>query len=92
MALAIYPLAIPKIAGPGAMLTVVLLTDDDRLNIVGMRTVAFIAVVLVIQLLILLAAVPDNARDPRRRRRRHRPRDGHAAGGARGRHGALGTG
>ena len=32
MALAVYPLAIPKIAGPGAMLAAVLLTDDDRYN------------------------------------------------------------
>ncbi len=35
MALAVYPLAIPKIAGPGSMLTVVLLTDDDRFNPLG---------------------------------------------------------
>jgi len=31
---AIYPLAIPKIAGPGTMLTVVLLTDDSSTWIV----------------------------------------------------------
>jgi multiple antibiotic resistance protein len=56
---AVYPLAIPKIAGPGAMLTVVLLTDDDRLNLVGqLSTVGVLAVVLVIQFLVLLAAAP----------------------------------
>jgi multiple antibiotic resistance protein len=59
MALATYPLAIPKIAGPGPMLTVVLLTDDDRLNLAGqMATVGIIALVLVITLLIFLAAAP----------------------------------
>jgi multiple antibiotic resistance protein len=59
MALAVYPLAIPKIAGPGAMLTVVLVTDDDRLNPAGqMATVGMLALVLVIALLILLVAGP----------------------------------
>jgi multiple antibiotic resistance protein len=59
MALAVYPLAIPKIAGPGAMLTVVLVTDDDRLNLAGqLSTVGVLALVLVVTLLILLAAVP----------------------------------
>ena len=59
MALAVYPLAIPKIAGPGAMLTVVLVTDDDRLNLAGqMATVGMLALVLVVALLILLAAGP----------------------------------
>jgi len=59
MALAVYPLAIPKIAGPGAMLTVVLLTDDDRFNPVGqMLTVGLLAGVLAITFLILLVAGP----------------------------------
>jgi multiple antibiotic resistance protein len=59
VALAVYPLAIPKIAGPGAMLTVIMLTDDDRLNIMGqLVTVGVLAAVLVIQLLVLLAAAP----------------------------------
>jgi multiple antibiotic resistance protein len=59
MALAVYPLAIPKIAGPGAMLTVVLVTDDDRLNPTGqLMTVGLLAMVLVVTLLILLAAGP----------------------------------
>jgi multiple antibiotic resistance protein len=59
MALAVYPLAIPKIAGPGAMLAVVLLTDDERYNLPGqMMTVGLLALVLVITFLILLAAGP----------------------------------
>jgi multiple antibiotic resistance protein len=59
MALAVYPLAIPKIAGPGAMLTVVLVTDDDRLNLAGqLTTVGVLALVLAVTFLILLAAVP----------------------------------
>jgi len=58
-ALAVYPLAIPKIAGPGAMLTAVLVTDDDRFNLAGqMATVGMIALVLLAALLILLAAGP----------------------------------
>src|SRR6266508_1535819 len=59
LALAIYPLAMPKIAGPGAMLAVVLLTDDDRFNFAGqLATIGIVAVVMVIQLAILLAAGP----------------------------------
>ena len=42
--LSIYPLAIPKLAGPGSMLTVVLLTDDDRFNLPGqLSTVGVLA-------------------------------------------------
>jgi multiple antibiotic resistance protein len=56
---AAYPLAIPLIAGPGAMLTVVLLTDDDRFNLPGqMITVIIIGVVMVIQFIVLLGARP----------------------------------
>jgi multiple antibiotic resistance protein len=58
-ALAVYPLAIPKIAGPGAMLTVVLLTDDDRHNLPGqLATVGLLALVLVLACLLMLAAGP----------------------------------
>jgi multiple antibiotic resistance protein len=32
---AIYPLAMPAIAGPGTIMTVVLLSDDDRYHLVG---------------------------------------------------------
>ena len=59
VALAIFPLAIPMIAGPGAMLTVVMLTDDDQFNFPGqMSTVGIVAVVLLITFLLLLAAGP----------------------------------
>jgi len=59
LALAIYPLAIPEIAGPGVMLTAVLLTDDDRFNFTGkMATVGILAIVLAIQFIVLLASGP----------------------------------
>lgn len=57
--LAVYPLAIPSIASPGAMLAAVVLTDDAREEFVGrLATVAIFALVLVLTLLILLAAGP----------------------------------
>lgn len=56
---AIYPLAVPKIAGPGTMLTVVLLTDDHRFDIVQLSlTTGVLAVVLAITLVVLLLAAP----------------------------------
>ncbi len=58
-ALAVYPLAIPAIAGPGAMLTVVLLTDNRAFGLWEQAmTTAVLAVVLAIFLVILLAANP----------------------------------
>lgn len=57
--LAIYPLAVPKIAGPAAMLTIIVISDDDRYNLPGqLGTVAVLAVVMAIQFALLLAAVP----------------------------------
>jgi multiple antibiotic resistance protein len=57
--LAIYPIAIPKIAGPEAMLAIVLLVDDDRYDIVERSlTAGVLALVLAVTLLILLAAGP----------------------------------
>jgi len=57
--LAVYPIAIPKIAGPGAMLAVLLLTDDDRGNVwEQFGTVGVIAVIMAIQLVLLFAALP----------------------------------
>ena len=57
--LAIYPLAIPSIASPGAMLAAVVLTDDAGPDLFGrMATVATFALVLLLTLLILLAAGP----------------------------------
>ncbi len=59
MALAVYPLAIPKIAGPGTMLTIILLSDDDRFDLLGkLATVGMLALVLAIQFVVLLAAGP----------------------------------
>lgn len=59
LALAIYPLAIPKIAGPAAMLTIILISDDDRYNLAGqLGTVATLAVLMVFQFPLLLGAVP----------------------------------
>lgn len=58
-AVAIYPLAIPKIAGPGTMLTVVLLTDDHRFDFAQLSlTTSVLAVVLAITLAVLLLAAP----------------------------------
>lgn len=58
-ALAVYPLAIPAIAGPGAMLTVVLLTDNREYSITDqLITTGVMGVVMLIFLLILLAANP----------------------------------
>jgi multiple antibiotic resistance protein len=57
--LAVYPLAIPSIAGPGAMLTVVLLTDNREHAIVDqLITTAVLGSTLFLFLLILLAASP----------------------------------
>src|SRR5262245_35699490 len=59
LALAVYPLAFPIIAGPGSFITVILLTDDDRFNFPGqLATIGVIALVLAIQLVALLAAGP----------------------------------
>lgn len=53
----IYPLAIPSIASPGAMLAVVSLTDNRRFSIAEQaETVVQIAVVLLATLLLMLAA------------------------------------
>jgi multiple antibiotic resistance protein len=58
-AIAVYPLAIPKIAGPAAMLTVVLLTDDTRFNLAQTAmTTGVLVLVLAITLGILLTATP----------------------------------
>ncbi|HUC11134.1 MAG TPA: MarC family protein [Stellaceae bacterium] len=57
--IAIYPLAIPTLAGPGAMLTVMLLTDRSRFSTTDqLTTAATVAVVLAITLAMLFLADP----------------------------------
>lgn len=55
--LAVYPLAIPSIASPGAMMAIVMLTDNHRYSLIdqGLTAVVMI-VVLLITLLLLLGA------------------------------------
>ena len=55
--LAIYPLAIPTLAGPGAMLTVMLRTDNSQISILEqMHTTLALVLVLAITWGLLLAA------------------------------------
>lgn len=54
---AIYPLAMPSLASPGAMLAVVLLTDNNRFSIGHQAmTAGLVAAVLLSALVIMLAA------------------------------------
>lgn len=54
---AIFPLAVPAIAGPGAMMAVVLLTDKHRYEITNqLMTTGVLGLILIIQLILLLAA------------------------------------
>lgn len=56
---AIYPLAIPNLAGPGAMLTVILRTDNARFSFIEQaHTTAAVALVLAITLCLLMLAGP----------------------------------
>ncbi|MBY5991950.1 MarC family protein [Ferrimonas balearica] len=56
---AVYPLAIPSIASPGAMLAIVLLTDNDRFGLSQQAiTAGIMLTVLLITLLLLLLANP----------------------------------
>lgn len=55
----VFPVAIPSIASPGAMLTVVILTDNDRFSVSHqMMTTGVMALVLLATLAILLLASP----------------------------------
>lgn len=57
MQLAIYPLAIPNLAGPGAMLTVILRTDNTKVDFLEQaHTAAAVLLVLVIGYAMLLCA------------------------------------
>jgi multiple antibiotic resistance protein len=58
-AISIYPIGIPKIAGPGTMLAVVLLTDDHRFDFTQLwMTAVVLAIVLAITFAILVMAGP----------------------------------
>ncbi len=59
MALAVYPLAIPTMCGPGTMLTAMLITDNARFSIFEQAQTAFAgALVLALTLVLLLLAEP----------------------------------
>lgn len=54
---AVFPLAVPSIAGPGAMLACVLLTENARFNIwEQVQTIAMMLLVLLVNLSLMLAA------------------------------------
>lgn len=54
---AIFPLAVPSIAGPGAMLAAVLMTENARYTLIEqVQTVSMILAVLLVVLLLMLAA------------------------------------
>ncbi|GAC26137.1 MAG: MarC family protein [Alteromonadaceae bacterium] len=56
---AIFPLAVPSIASPGAMLAAVMLTENDRYSLAEQATTTGVMLtVLVITLILLLAAAP----------------------------------
>ena len=56
---AVFPLGMPTIAGPGAILAAVVLTDNDRYNIPHQAVTAFVLLgVLVLQWALLRAAAP----------------------------------
>jgi multiple antibiotic resistance protein len=57
--MAVYPLAIPTIAGPGTMLTAMLITDNDRFTVLEQAQTALAgALVLLVTLALLWLADP----------------------------------
>jgi multiple antibiotic resistance protein len=59
---AVFPLALPGIANPGAIMAVVLLTDNNRYSIAQQAvTAAVLVIILIITLLLLLASRRINA-------------------------------
>lgn len=56
---AIFPVAIPSLASPGAMLAVVLLTDNNRFSVESqIITTTLMLIVLIVALALLLLAIP----------------------------------
>lgn len=56
---AIFPVAMPSIAGPGTILAVVVLTDNDRFSLREQaETLAMLVLVLLVALALMLAAGP----------------------------------
>ena len=55
---AVFPLAVPSIASPGAMLAAVLLTENDRYNLIeqAQTTVVMLAVLLIVWIFMLAAS------------------------------------
>ena len=55
---AIFPLAVPSIASPGAMLAAVLLTENDRYNLIeqAQTTLVMLSVLLIVWVLMLAAS------------------------------------
>ncbi|TDR18275.1 MarC family protein [Marinicella litoralis] len=55
---AIFPLAVPSIAGPGAMLAAVLLTENERYSLIEQAQTAgmMLAVLLIVLILLLVAS------------------------------------
>lgn len=63
METAVFPLAMPSIASPGAMLAMVALTDNTRFSVAEQAvTVGLLAAVLAVALAVMLAAAPLNRR------------------------------
>src|SRR6516164_120721 len=56
--LAVFPLAVPSIASPGAMMAVVLLTDNARYSFVEQAVTTLILVLILLITLLLLLAAP----------------------------------
>ncbi|MFZ2725394.1 MAG: MarC family protein [Methylococcaceae bacterium] len=57
--IAVFPLAIPSIASPGAILAAILLTDNHQYSIIEQaKTAGVISAILLITLVLMLAATP----------------------------------
>ncbi len=75
--LAVYPLAIPSIASPGAMMAIVMLTDNNRYSFVDQAmTAGVMMAVLLVTLFLLLGANTIQKVIGNVWRSHHQPRDG----------------